>query len=86
MATPTDDDNADDCISDDSYRCERGFTLVPILWGTLPATQKAGRPDLSNRHVSLSAFLYEICHGTYRIAQCICHTKQRIDTPHGVLC
>ena len=27
MATPTDDDNADDCISDDSYRCERGFTL-----------------------------------------------------------
>ena len=27
MATPTDDDNADDCISGDSYRCERGFTL-----------------------------------------------------------
>ena len=29
MATPTDDDNADDCISGDSYRCERGFTLAP---------------------------------------------------------
>ncbi len=28
MATPTDDDNADDCISGDSYRCERGFTLT----------------------------------------------------------
>ncbi len=27
MATPTDDDNADGCISGDSYRCERGFTL-----------------------------------------------------------
>ncbi len=31
MATPTDDDKADDCISGDSYRCERGFTRV--VWG-----------------------------------------------------
>ena len=32
MATPTDDDKADDCISGDSYRCERGFTLAKQLF------------------------------------------------------
>ena len=29
MATPTDDDNADDCISGNYYGYERGGTLAP---------------------------------------------------------